>query len=143
MINLEAKHETEGKEVRGKMKPSAPKRKANTEEATNQSGPKIKPTPSMIIQESDAVLDKRITEAIITFIADSGVSFQVVGRDSFVSLMKTASRRIKLKSPKTYVRLTRLRAKEIDKSICDINKTIREEGNIKSMGFTTDIWTST
>ena len=39
------------------MKPSAPKRKAN-EEATNQSGPKIKPTPSMFFQESDAVLDK-------------------------------------------------------------------------------------
>ena len=141
MRHLEAKHETEGKEVRGKMKPSAPKRKAN-EEATNQSGPKIKPTPSMFFQESDAVLDKRVTEAIITFLADSGVAFQVVGRDSFVSLMKTANRRIKLKSPKTYIRLTRLRAEEIDKSIRDIIKTIKEEGDIKSVGFTTDIWTS-
>ena len=78
------------------MKPPAPKRKGN-EEATNQSGPKIKPTPSMFFKESDAVLDKMITEAIFTFIADSGVAFQVVGRDSFVSLMKTANTRIKLK----------------------------------------------
>ena len=96
----------------------------------------------MFAQESDAALDKRITDSRITFLADSGVAFQVVGRSSFINMIKTANRRIKLKSPKTYMRLTKVKAEEIDKSIRDIIKTIREEGDITSVAFTTDIWTS-
>jgi ferritin len=66
----------------------------------------------------------------------------MVGRSSFINLMKTANKRIKLKSPKTYMRLTKLKADEIDKSIKDIIKTIKDDGDIKSVGFTTDLCTS-
>jgi hypothetical protein len=40
------------------------------------------------------------------------------------------------------MRLTKVRAEEIDQSIRDIIKTIRDRGDIKSVSFTTDIWTS-
>ena len=123
------------------MKPPATKRKAD-EKASEEPEPKRRNIEQMFFHESDAALDKRINDAIITFLADSGVAFQVVGRSSFIDLIKTANRRIKLKSPKTYMRLTRLKAEEIDKSIRDIIMTIREEGDIKSVAFTTDIWTS-
>ena len=119
-----------------------PKRKADQATTSQEPEAKAKCPPSMFFQESQGALDKRITDALITFLADSGVAFQVVGRSSFINLMKTANKRIKLKSPKTYMRLTKLKADEIDKSIRDIIKTIKDDGDIKSVGFTTDLWTS-
>ena len=121
------------------MKPPAVKRKAE-EPAPEE--PLQKKTTANFFGESDAALDKRVTEAIITFLADSGVAFMTVGRSSFVNLIKTANKRIKLKSPKQYMRLTKVRAEEIDKAIRDIIRTIRNKGDIKSVAFTTDIWTS-
>ena len=107
--HLEAKHENEAQEVRSKMKPI--KRKASAEDSmTEPASVKTRTIPNMFFQESDAALDKRITEAIITFLSDSGVAFSVVGRESFKNLMKVANKRVNLKSPKTYMRLTRLRA---------------------------------
>ena len=139
--HLEAKHDDEAKDVRSRMKPI--KRKAADEDSLKEPATaKTKPNINMFFQESDAALDKRITEAIITFLSDAGIAFSVVGRSSFVNLMKVANKRVKLKSPKTYMRLTRLRAEEIDKNIRDIIQTIRAEGDIKSVSFTTDIWTS-
>ena len=121
------------------MKPP-PQRKA--EESMTEPSAKMKPPLNQFFQESEKALDKRITDAIITFLADSGVAYSVVGRSSFVDLMKTANKRINLKSPKTYMRLTKIKAEEIDKSIKDIIMTIKEEGDLKSVAFTTDIWTS-
>ena len=121
------------------MKPP-PKRKA--EESMSEPSAKMKPPLNQFFQESEKALDKRITDAIITFLADSGVAYSVIGRSSFVDLMKTANKRINLKSPKTYMRLTKIKAEEIDKSIKDIIMTIKEEGDLKSVAFTTDIWTS-
>ena len=46
---------------------------------------------------SDEVLNKNIEEALVDFLADSGVAFRVVGLDSFKNLMNVANRRIKLK----------------------------------------------
>ena len=139
--HLEAKHEEEAQEVRSRMKPIKRKSSAN-DSLTEPASVKTRTIPNMFFQESDAALDKRITEAIITFLADSKIAFSVVGRDSFINLMKVANKRVKLKSPKTYMRLTRLRAEEIDNNIRNIIQTIRSEGDIKSVSFTTDIWTS-
>ena len=124
------------------MKPPAVKRKLEESNTDKAEEPMAKKVPSMFFGESDAALDKRVTEAIINFLADSGVAFSVVGRSSFIDLVKVANKRIKLKSPKTYMRLTKVRAEEIDQSIRDIIKTIRDQGDIKSVSFTTDIWTS-
>ena len=79
------------------MKPPAPKRKAE-EEHPDEPDAKKNTLIKMFAQESDAALDKRITDSIITFLADSGVAFQVVGRSSFINMIKTANRRIKLKA---------------------------------------------
>ena len=126
--HLASKHEAENEAVRSKMKPPAVKRKLEESNTDKAEEPMAKKVPSMFFGESDAALDKRVTEAIINFLADSGVAFSVVGRSSFIDLVKVANKRIKLKSPKTYMRLTKVRAEEIDQSIRDIIKTIRDHG---------------
>ena len=74
-----------------------PKRKADQATTSQEPEAKAKCPPSMFFQESQGALDKRIADALITFLADSGVAFQAVGRSSFINLMKTANKRIKLK----------------------------------------------
>ena len=54
------------------------------------------------IPESDEKLNMAIVDAIIDFLADAGVAFNVVGLESFKRLMEIANRRIKLKHPNTY-----------------------------------------
>ena len=62
------------------------------------------------IPESDEALNSAIQEAIIDFLADAGVAFNVVGLDSFKKLMEIANRRIKLKHPATYSKMVKVKA---------------------------------
>ena len=92
------------------------------------------------IPESNDALDKAITDAIVDFLADSGVAFRVVGLPSFQRLMKIANRRIKLKHPTTYSRLVKSKAEEIKQELLDIIAAVK--GDVSCIGFTTDLWTS-
>ena len=92
------------------------------------------------IPESNDALDKAITEAIVEFLADSGVAFRVVGLPSFQKLMKIANRRIKLKHPTTYSRLVRNKADEIRQDLLEIISAVKED--VSCIGFSTDLWTS-
>jgi hypothetical protein len=92
------------------------------------------------IPESNDALDKAITEAIVEFLADSGVAFRVVGLPSFKKLMRIANRRIKLKHPTTYSRLVRNKADEIRQDLLDIITAVKED--VSCVGFSTDLWTS-
>ena len=56
---------------------------------------------------NDQVLKANIEEAVVDFLADSGVALRVVGLDSFKRLMNVANRRFKLKQPKIYSRLVK------------------------------------
>ena len=75
------------------MKPP-PKRKALEPLKEQEPEPKTKCTPNIFFQESQTALDKRVTDAIITFLADSGIAFKILGRSSSVNLMKTANKKI-------------------------------------------------
>ena len=88
------------------------------------------------IPESNDALDKAITEAIVEFLADSGVAFRVVGLPSFKKLMRIANRRIKLKHPTTYSRLVRNKADEIRQDLLDIITAVKED--VSCVGFSTD-----
>jgi hypothetical protein len=92
------------------------------------------------IPVSQEALNKAIDDAIVDFLADSGVAFRVVGLASFDRLMKLANRRIKLKHPTTYSRLVKNKAAEIKKDIVDIIGAVK--GDLTVAAFTTDMWTS-
>ena len=103
--------------------------------------PKMKQTKIKdCIPETDEALNNAITDAIVDFLADSGVAFRVVGLDSFHKLMRIANRRIKLKHPVTYSRLVKVKAEEIRKDILDIITAVKTD--VSCISFTTDMWTS-
>ena len=89
---------------------------------------------------SDDGFDKAITDAIVDFLADSGVAFRVVGLESFQKLMNIANKRIKLKHPTTYSRLVQTKATEIKQDLLDIISAVKDD--VSCIGFTTDLWTS-
>ena len=60
------------------------------------------------VPATQQALNKAIDDAIVDFLADSGVTFRVVGLASFDKLMKFANRRINLKHPPTYTRLIKI-----------------------------------
>ena len=68
------------------------------------------------IPKSQAALDIAITDEILDFLADSGVAFREVGLASFIEPMKIANKIIKLKHPKTYSRLLKIKAAKIKKT---------------------------
>ena len=140
--HLESHHKDEHMKVRNKMNPPTPTPKRKAEGKASNQNKVAKKDPSFFFGESDAALDKRVTDAVVAFLADTGTAIRVVGTSSFKNLMKVANRRIKLKSPKTYSRMVKVKAEEIHGEIRDIIKTIKEAGDIKSVAFTTDIWTS-
>ena len=90
--------------------------------------------------ESQENLNKAIDDAIVDFLADTGVAFNVVGKASFDRLMKIANKRINLKHPTTYSRLMKVKAAEIKQDIMDIVGAVK--GDLVCAGFTTDMWTS-
>ena len=92
-----------------------------------------------IPQNADS-LNRAIEDAIVDFLADSGVAFRVVGLASFKKLMEIANRRIKLKHPKTYARLVKAKDADIKQDLLDIIAAVK--GDLGCVGFTTDMWTS-
>ena len=58
-------------------KPESNKRKTEDENKVPE-----KKNPTMFFGESDAALDKRVTDAVITFLADTNTAFRVVGQPS-------------------------------------------------------------
>ena len=92
------------------------------------------------VPKSDKDLNDAIDDAIVDFLADSGVAFKVVGLESFKNLMKLANRRIKLKHRTTYSKLVKVKAEEIRKEILSIITAVK--GDLTTVGFTSDMWTS-
>lgn len=88
----------------------------------------------------DANLTKKVDEAVVNFLAETGTAFRVVGQPSFKKLMNIANPKIKLKDPRTYSRMTSAKADEISKDITDIIETVKDD--LYSVAFTTDLWTS-
>ena len=89
---------------------------------------------------SQEVLSRKVDDAVVDFLADSGVPFRVVGLDSFKNLMNVANRRVQLKHPKTYSRLVKVKAEQIKRDLLNIIEAVKTDLNC--VAFTTDMWTS-
>ena len=89
---------------------------------------------------SDKALNEGIDEAIVDFLADSGVAFRVVGLDSFKNLLNVANKRVKVKHPTTYSKKVKVQAENIKNDITSIIDATKED--FDCVGFTTDLWTS-
>ena len=85
-------------------------------------------------------LNEAIDEAVVDFLADSGVAFRVVGLPSFKNMLNIANRKIKLKHPQTYSRSVKVKAQNIKNDISSIIDATKED--FDCAGFTTDLWTS-
>ena len=92
------------------------------------------------IPKTDKDLNEAIDEAIVDFLADSGVAFQVVGCETFKNLMKVANRRIKLKHRTNYSKLVKVKADQIRQEISSVITAVK--GDLTTVGFTTNMWTS-
>ena len=89
---------------------------------------------------NDQVLNANMEEAVVDFLADSGVAFRVVGLDSFKRMMNVANRRVKIKQPKIYSRLVKVGAEQLKKDILGIITAVK--GDLDCIAFTTYMWTS-
>ena len=93
-----------------------------------------------IPQNVDA-LSKQLDDAIVDFLAESGVAFRVVGLESFDRLLKVLNKRANLKHRTTYSKMVKVKAAEIKKEILDIINTVK--GDLTCAAFTSPhMWTS-
>ena len=83
---------------------------------------------------------KYFDEAMVDFLADTFVPFNVTGQDSFRKLFDIADRKLIVKHPTTYSRMVTDTAKTTLSQVCKI--IAKEKADILSVGITTDLWTS-
>ena len=88
----------------------------------------------------DKDLQRRWDDALVDYAADSFSSYKQLSSESFKKLVAVANKMIKVKSNSTLSRHMKIRAKKI---LNQIVGQIREEKTyLKSVAFTTDVWTS-
>ena len=134
--HLKAKHgEKHAEFLKSKEVKEASKRKTGTKNSDD--GMK---QPKLDFGIPDAALTKRVDDAVVSFLAETGTAFNVVAQPSFKKLMNVANRKVQLKDPTTYSRKISEMAKEMSKDINDIIETVKPD--LQSVGFTTDLWTS-
>ena len=83
---------------------------------------------------------KKFDHAIVDFLADTFIPFNVTGQDSFKKLFDIADKRLAVKDRTTYSRMVDDSSKNILSQVCRI--IAHEKDNILSVGLTTDLWTS-
>ena len=79
-------------------------------------------------------------DALVNFVAETGVSFNVIGHPSFKELMGVANRNIDVKSPRTLSRKVDASSSNVLLGVHDVLAAVKS--TIPSIGFTTDMWTS-
>ena len=123
--DLLAKHESDNKKTQKKNEPDL--------------GPKM-----MQAKFAWKIVDKepqrRWDNALVEYAADSFSSYKQLSSESFKKLVAVANKMIKVKSRTTLSRHMKIRANKI---LNQIVANIREEKTfLKSVAFTTDVWTS-
>ena len=81
-------------------------------------------------------------DSVVKFVSETGISFNVLGSDSFKYLINVANRtngKLVVKDPRTYSRKVGTVSRKIMSDVCDIMAAVRT--NLTSVGFTTDLWT--
>ena len=110
--------------------------------------PAASPTPStskqpklnQFIPQNDTALNTAFDDAMVDFLAESGVAFRVAGLPSFKKLISIANKRVKVKHPMTYNRMVKVKADNIKKDLVHILNVAKAD--FTCVGFTTDLWTS-
>ena len=83
---------------------------------------------------------KDFDDALVSFVAETGVSFNVLGTDSFKELIGVANRQLNVKDPRTYSRKVDAASRSVLSRVSDILSAVKS--TIPSVGFTSDMWTS-
>ena len=89
--------------AKAKQKP-AEKRSADKAGAKAQKQARIEDC----LPQNDQNLNKHLDDAILDFLAESGVAFRVVGLESFQRLLKLLNKRADLKHRTTYSKLVKV-----------------------------------
>ena len=82
-------------------------------------------------------------DSVVKFVSETGISFNVLGSDSFKYLINVANKtngKLIVKDPRTYSRKVGTVSRKIMTDVCDIMAAVRTD--LTSVGFTTDLWTS-
>ena len=83
---------------------------------------------------------KDFDDAVVSFVAETGVSFNVLGSESFKELIGVANRQLNVKDPRTYSRKVDGASRSVLSRVSDILSAVKS--TIPSVGFTSDMWTS-
>ena len=83
---------------------------------------------------------KDFDDALVSFVAETGVSFNVLGSESFKELIGVANRQLNVKDPRTYSRKVDAASRSVLSRVSDILSAVKS--TIPSVGFTSDMWTS-
>merc|ERR1712082_344660 len=86
------------------------------------------------------LLQKKLDEAVVVFLANSGVALRVVELDSFKKLFKIVNPNIDIKSRKSYTKMIKVKGEELRKEIINIIEVVKTD--VKTISFITDAWTS-
>ena len=98
------------------------------------------PTLNNFLPKANVATQKSLDEQIARWLADSGVSFRVIDLPSFKKLINIANDKLKVKGRNFYSKLVTSLADEARRDIISILQY--SKSHLKSVSFTTDIWTS-
>lgn len=82
----------------------------------------------------------KFDESLVDFVAETGVSFNVLGTTAFKNVIQVANRKLIVKTPKTISNHVTKRSRGIMSQVCDIIAAVKS--TVPSIGFTSDMWTS-
>jgi adenylate kinase len=88
----------------------------------------------------DPKLQNDFDEAVIDFASENKISFNALGSESFKKMIRVANKKIKVKHRTTYSLMTTKKARKIKMKV--MRRILKNRGNMKSVSFTTDMWTS-
>ena len=117
------------------------KRKRTEEDEPKNKQPKLTELSDRFVKYSaSSEKQKQFDQAMVAFLADTFVSFNVTGQDTFKKLFDIADKKLTVKHPTTYSRMVMDTAKTTLNQVCGI--IAREKAHIPSVGITSDLWTS-
>ena len=92
-------------------------------------------------KEATKAKQKDFDDALVSFqFSVTGVSFNVLGSESFKELIGVANRQLDVKDPRTYSRKVDGASRSVLSRVSDILSAVKS--TIPSVGFTSDMWTS-
>lgn len=98
------------------------------------------PTLNNFLPKSNLASQKILDKQIARWLAESGVPFRVIDLPSFKKLINIANDKLKVRGRNFYSKLVTSLAEEARRDIIDILQY--SKSHLKSVSFTTDIWTS-